>query len=649
MDEAPHPKAFTYEGDISITIKVLKATDMIRMHAHNLTIYVNTVSVTNERSGEKQNITSVEQTKPDDDRQFLDIFLENELEENTYIIKIHFEGMLNSDLAGFYRSGYMENNKQKWMLVTQFEATAARRAFPCFDEPALKATFDVSIARRKGWTVLSNMPQNDQLRKPLPRQKGYTWVHFKQSLKMSSYLVAFAVSQFKSITSPIDARFKVWARPELIHTGKYAAEVAPKVVQCMENRTQHKYDLPKSDHIAVQDFEYGAMENWGLVTYRSGNALESMLLYNEENSTTYSKQATASVIAHELAHQWFGNLVSPKWWSNLWLNEGFATFLANYIGSCVEPKMAFMEQFLTAPLARALRTDALEDSHPLVVPVASPSEIKAIFDGISYSKGGSVIRMMLSILGEENFWKGLRAYIEKMKFSNADQNDLWRGLSTAVPNGLLPNNVEFKDIMDTWALQAGYPVVTVTRDYDKNTVNFTQKRFFSSAPVKKEHNEVYWVPLTKLVQGEPKEHSNNITWLYNETITMASPSSDKWILVNNDKNVSVGYYRVNYDKENWKKLSESINGAQLVNTLSVNNRVQLLMDSFALAKAKELDYELALFMTKYLNYETELTPWNAVLDEFNYIYDRMFGDESFMTMFEASLGISDNHVKCTNI
>ncbi|CAB3366331.1 Hypothetical predicted protein [Cloeon dipterum] len=625
MNDALPPKNFTFDGQVRILVRVDRATNQIRMHANDMTIINESINVTNVASQETVEVTAVNQTEPGvDDRHFLDIFLAEELVlEEEYEIVISFIGILNDEMEGFYRSNYFEDGEEKWMLATQFESTAARRAFPCFDEPAMKATFQLNIARQPIWIVLSNMLVSNETAVSEPGLEEWLWVHFDRSVRMSPYLV--------------------WARPDYIQAGRYANLVAPKVVEFMEEFTGHLYALPKMDEIAIPDFAAGAMENWGLVTYR-----ETALLYDEKISTTSSKQGTASVIAHELAHQWFGNLVSPKWWSNTWLNEGFATFFAAYAGSHVETNMSLYEQFVTDDVDAALRVDALESAHPLVDDtVDSPDAASRIFDTISYSKGGSVIRMMLNFMGEENFKKGINTYLQEMKFGNADQDDLWRWLGTGVPDGLLPESVEFKDIMDTWALQAGYPLITVTRDYEANTTSFSQKRFFST-PNENEHKEVYWVPLTMVVQDQLEEN-DSITWLYNETITINSPAADKWLLVNNDK---FGYYRVNYDKENWKKLSEAINATHLLDELSVINRAQLLMDSLVLAKAKELDYETAFDTTNYLAHEKEFTPWNAALNELSYVKDRMVAEDSTKLLFErymkSRMGHLYEHVKGFN-
>ncbi|XP_059490156.1 uncharacterized protein LOC132205229 [Neocloeon triangulifer] len=636
MEETLPPKNFTFDGQVRIQVTAKEATNMIRMHANDMTVMKETVVVTNDDTGDAVLVNDVTMTEPiADDRHFLDILLGSELEvDGNYTIEISFVGKLNDDLEGFYRSNYFEDGVEKWMLATQFEQTAARRAFPCFDEPALKAVFQLNVARQPTWIVLSNMPTLNETPVNETGLEDWIWVHFEPSVVMSPYLLAFTVARFGSITSPLDSRFKVWARPSYVRAGEYANLVAPKVVTYMEDFTKQIYPLPKMDEIAIPDFSAGAMENWGLITYR-----ETALLFNKDILTTSSQQGTASVVAHELAHQWFGNLVSPKWWSNTWLNEGFATFFAAYSASHVETEWLLDEQFVTGDVNTALSADALETAHPLVDPsVDSPSAASAIFDSISYSKGGSVIRMVLNFMGEDNFKKGIAAYLEDMQYTSADQDDLWRGLEQGVPAGLLPEGVAFKDIMDSWAIQAGYPVVTVTRDYENNTASFVQKRFISP-PTENEHNEVYWVPLTMIAQDQPE--NNDITWLSDAEISLDVPAADKWILVNNQKN---GYYRVNYDKQNWKMLSEAINSTGSLDTLSVLNRAQLIMDSFVLAKAKHLDYESAFDTTNYLTFEKELTPWNAALNELSYLNDRMVADDSSKSLFQRYLSSRMEHL-----
>ncbi|MCL4131802.1 UNVERIFIED_CONTAM: hypothetical protein GTU68_054331 [Idotea baltica] len=312
-------------------------------------------------------------------------------------------------MVGFYRSSYFEDDVEIFLGTTQFEATDARRAFPCFDEPALKATFDITIAREDGMGVISNMPNISST--PIEDQPGWYWESFDTTLPMSTYLVAFIVSDFVSISSNANDHvlFRVWARREAIYQAEYALSIGPDVLTYYEDYFSIPFPLPKQDMAALPDFDAGAMENWGLITYR-----ETALLYDPEQSGAYNRQRVGAVVAHELAHQWFGDLVSPAWWSELWLNEGFATYMEYHGLDALNPTFQMLEQFIANDLQYVFATDSLESSHPINVEVDDPAEIWELFDTISYSKGASIIRMMNYYLTEATFRQGLTNYLNEL-------------------------------------------------------------------------------------------------------------------------------------------------------------------------------------------------------------------------------------------
>lgn len=344
-------------------------------------------------------------------------------------LRISFKGEINSKLAGFYRAVYEDpSGNKKVMAVTQFEATDARRAFPCWDEPDKKAKFTISLQVRNHLTALSNMNENVNVVKhiSLSHEEGWKIVSFATSVTMSTYLVAFVVGEIEFIeafTKNGNIPVRVYAPIGFIHQGHFALDVGVKTLDFFTEYFGESYPLPKMDMIAIPDFASGAMENWGLVTYRM-----TLLLFDDQSSTLKTKQQVAYVVGHELAHQWFGNLVTMQWWSDLWLNEGFATWAGWLAADHIFPKWEIWTEFVVDDLQSGLALDSLRSSHPIEVPVRDPSEISQIFDSISYSKGASVIRMLEAYLGPKVFQKGLQNYIQKHLYSNARTDDLWAAL-----------------------------------------------------------------------------------------------------------------------------------------------------------------------------------------------------------------------------
>ena len=333
---------------------------------------------------------------------------------------IEFTGTLNDRLLGFYRSQYKDKaGKRKYLATTQFEAADARRAFPCWDEPAVKATFDVSLIVDKTLSAISNMPQ-----KTKKKFGTKTLVEFERTPVMSTYLLYLGVGEFEFLETKLrNIKIRVVTTRGKKSNAKLSLELTKKFLGEYEKYFGIKYPLPKLDMLAIPDFAAGAMENWGAITFR-----ETILLYDPKTSSTRTKQYIAEVISHEIAHQWFGNLVTMKWWNDLWLNESFATFMATKIVDRFYPEWDYWDQFLDDAMSTAMSLDALKTSHPIDVKVNHPSEIREIFDSISYDKGGCILRMLEHFVGEKNFQKGLQKYLTKHQYDNAQGSDLWNAI-----------------------------------------------------------------------------------------------------------------------------------------------------------------------------------------------------------------------------
>ncbi|XP_054003259.1 aminopeptidase N isoform X2 [Hylaeus anthracinus] len=614
---------FTFNGEVKILVNVTENTRNVTLHAVNMDIdesFTNIREYTASNDKASRAIGIVEQMN-DTEREFHVIKTSDTLKGGKqYVVHLKFVGYLTDRLEGFYRSSYTVGNQTRWIAATQFQATDARRAFPCFDEPALKARFQISIARPKNMTSISNMPRKGEPM-PVPGLPSYVWDHYDRSVPMSTYLVAFIVSDFEMLKTE-SGNFRVWARSEAIDQANYCLKIGPKILEYYEDYFKIKFPLPKIDNVALPDFSAGAMENWGLITYR-----ETAMLYQDGVSTNSNQQRVATVVAHEFAHQWFGNLVTPSWWTDLWLNEGFASYV-EYIGmNQVEPTWKVLEQFVVHDLQSVLGLDALESSHPISIQVDNPDEISEIFDRISYEKGASIIRMMDHFLTTDVFKQGLTNYLNGKAYQSAEQNDLWDALTKqAHKDKVLDPAVTIKEIMDTWTLQTGFPVVTVTRNYKNGSVTLMQERFLlrnGTMTTTSEAEPLWWVPITYTTESELDFNKTQPSeWMKaTKTITMSNLNLNptQWVIFNV---LETGYYRVNYDRTNWQMIIHQLNKDSF-RDISTINRAQLIDDALNLARAGRLDYATALDVTSYLAHETEYLPWKAAFTAMHYLDDML--------------------------
>ncbi|XP_056307905.1 alanyl (membrane) aminopeptidase b, tandem duplicate 1 [Danio aesculapii] len=601
---------YIFTGESSVVFRCVENTDLILIHSNKLTIKDST-TLKALGGNPAPNIVS---TKMYPTTQYMAIWLDRELTAGeSYELYTEFVGELSDDLGGFYRSEYYDQNGVlKVVATTQMQPTDARKAFPCFDEPAMKAVFNIILLHDPGTVALSNGVVIEEI--PVTVE-GIPLIKttFAPTEIMSTYLLAFIVSEFTFIEQKDeDLQIRIFARKEAIDAkqGEYALEVTGPILRFFEKYYNVSYPLPKSDQIALPDFNAGAMENWGLITYR-----ETALLYDEEMSSNGNKERVVTVIAHELAHQWFGNLVTIRWWNDLWLNEGFASYV-EYLGADdVEKDWNIKDLIVLNDVHRVFAIDALASSHPLSSKeedVQRPEQISEVFDTISYSKGASVLRMLSNFLSETVFTRGLQTYLDHFKFNNTVYTDLWDHLQRAVDETgtELPRSV--KDIMDRWVLQMGFPVVTI------NTVTgqISQEHFLldpETRPEPSEFNYEWFVPIT----WTKNEAIKAPYWLLqkNTQFDDMKTNANEWVLANIN---TTGYYRVNYDEQNWERL---LNALQISReSIPVINRAQLIDDAFNLAKAGIIKTTLALRTTEFLDVETEYMPWQSALNNLDYFY-----------------------------
>ncbi|XP_054751967.2 aminopeptidase N-like isoform X2 [Lytechinus pictus] len=603
-------RRFTFDGRVKIVMECKMDTDVITLHINNITIRSYSLE---SKNGDVVDVTHVDYTP---EYQFVHFHPATMLKEGTgYVLEIEYLGELWDGLAGFYRSSYAEGNETRWLATSQMQPTDARRALPCFDEPDLRAIFYSEIEHRKDMVALSNGIDEGERE---GSNTGWMITTYRATPKMSTYLLAFVVGYFDKTEMYTEngVLFRVWSRPEAVESTRYALDIGANITTYFEKYFDTPFPLSKQDMIAVPDFSAGAMENWGLIIYR-----ETALLYDDKVNSASNKQRVAVVVSHELAHQWFGNLVTPIWWDDLWLNEGFASYV-EYLGvDYVEPDWGMREQFVVVDLQSVFEPDSLGTSHPVRVPVNSPDEINEIFDSISYSKGASIIRMLNNFLGEEVFVDGLSYYLNSHKESNADSDDLWFALKEAdVGKG----NNDVKAIMDTWTKQMGYPVVDLRR-HGATQLNASQEHFLVNpeAGVDDKYGDLgylWYVYLTYTQKTGADFTTPDYMWIEKEPWALVNLSSsmaaDDWYLANIQQ---FGFYRVNYDNENWARLSQQL--VQDHTVLPNENRAQMINDAFSLARVGRVDYPIALNLTLYMDQEMDYIPWEAALGVISYITD----------------------------
>ena len=474
------------------------------------------------------------------------IFLDEKIKGEA-IIHVEFLGTLNDRLLGFYRSKYEVNGVTKHLATTQFEAADARRAFPCWDEPMAKATFEISILADKQFTAISNMPVSSK--KKVDKDKKVLY-QFAKTPAMSTYLVYLGVGEFEHIAGRVaKTQIRVITTEGNKSRGRYSLELGKKLLKSYEDYFGIPYPLPKLDLIAIPDFAAGAMENWGAITFR-----ETILLYDPKTSSTRTKQFIAEVISHEIAHQWFGNLVTMKWWNDLWLNESFATFMATKFVDIFYPEWDMWSQFVDDAMVTAMGIDALKTTHPIDVKVRSPAEIREIFDAISYDKGGCILRMLEHYVGEPNFQKGLKQYLSDFKYGNAEGKDLWNAIGKAA-------DMPVASMVRTWLKQPGFPLVHVMCG-NGNALKISQSRYLlennnnnDTQDNDRDHLDTtsarWHIPLSLESYGNVafnlKKESQQHQLLVKKkstTVRVSNPDNGGGFVVNPGR---TGFYRVMYD------------------------------------------------------------------------------------------------------
>uniref|UniRef100_A0A8C7JHR0 Aminopeptidase n=1 Tax=Oncorhynchus kisutch TaxID=8019 RepID=A0A8C7JHR0_ONCKI len=533
-----------------------------------------------------------------------------------YKVRLEFSANLSDSFHGFYKSSYRTTTGEvRFMASTQFEATSARAAFPCFDEPAFKANFTIQIRRESRHIALSNMPKVKTVELP----GGVLEDHFDTSVRMSTYLVAFIVSDFQSVskTTSHGVKISVYAVPDKINQTDFALNAAVRLLDFYDDYFDIPYPLPKQDLAAIPDFQSGAMENWGLTTYR-----EAGLLFDPNKSSASDKLGITMVIAHELAHQWFGNLVTMQWWNDLWLNEGFAKFMEFVSVNITNPELQVNDFFL-GKCFEAMEVDSLSSSHPVSSQVDTPTQIQEMFDDVSYDKGACILNMLRDFLTPEAFKIGIVRYLRRYSYQNTVNSHLWESLTNVSvtvsvrvccrSGTRVSVRLDVRAIMDTWTLQEGFPLVTV--EVRGRQVRLSQERYLKTDDPSQTHGFLWQVPLTYITSSSNTVHR---FLLKTRTDVLYLPEEVEWVKFNVDMS---GYYMVHYEGEGWRSLTSLL----LTNhrALSSNDRASLINNAFQLVSVGKVGLDTALDLSLYLSKETDIMPVTQGLGELVPLYKLM--------------------------
>ncbi|KAL6259522.1 hypothetical protein P5V15_009439 [Pogonomyrmex californicus] len=620
-------KNFTMIGDVQIQFYSKVPTKHIRFHAHKLSI--ENISVEEYRSTNSSNITNtyINEYVMTDDGDFIDVFfLHLLIARETYILKIKYIIPLREEPRGFFRSAHVDHatNETRWIAVSNFSPDYARRAFPCFDEPWIKTPFRISIGRKFNMRSHSNSMR--KFTEEIHGMPGYVWDHYEKTFRMPTYVVAFMVTDFSSYDIAVNDRpsHTIYSRKEIANDTKYIGNLISKIVRAIQNLTDFYYELDKLDVIVVPKLAYIAMENWGLITFR-----EDFILIKKNDNMFESEKSFISIVAHEVAHQWFGNLVTPKWWDEVWLKEGFASFFGHLALKLLEPAFWDLQANFMIECHRVFDSDASETAHPLHIDMRKLSKLTGIFDLTSYVKGNCMVHMIYHFLGERIFLSSMRHYMRMYHYRNADQEDLWSAFQMGIDGASgLPafSELPMKDVMRTWTYQAGFPVLRVQQNRETGAIELTQDRFYHYG-LNSTSEELWHIPLTWTTENE-QQFDNTLpkAWMIkkrmkiNDTALSWATSNNQWILFNINQ---TALYRVNYNVENWKLLSKSFR------VLPEITKIQVLTDSSAMANAGLLDKKIMWDILKKVETESGETLWTPVLPLLTTIQSHLWDSNLF--------------------
>ncbi|XP_028036107.1 membrane alanyl aminopeptidase-like [Bombyx mandarina] len=609
-----------FDGIVSMDIEVL-ASNIEQIVFHQNVVSIQGVNLVTAR-GDPVGLKFPDPFTIDRHYELLLINLAQPIAAGNYTVTVRYRGQINTNPVdrGFYRGYYYVNNQLRYYATTQFQPFHARKAFPCFDEPQFKSIYIISITRDRSLSpTYSNMPISNTETPSTNRVKET----FFPTPIVSSYLVAFHVSDFveTSLTGTDSRPFGIISRQGVTSQHEYAAKIGLKITDKLDDYFGILYHemgqgtIMKNDHIALPDFPSGAMENWGMVNYR-----EAYLLYDPQHTNLINKIFIATIMAHELAHKWFGNLVTCFWWSNLWLNESFASFYEYFGAHYADPSLELDDQFVVDYVHSALTWDAGTGATPMNwTEVSNNSSISSHFSTTSYAKGASVLRMMEHFLGSRTFRNGLRYYLRDNAYGIGTPADLYAALRRAASEDHVfardfPN-VDVGEILDSWVQNPGSPVINVEFNTNNGVITLTQERFLLTGS----RDQLWRIPIT-WTDATTRNFSNTRPSLImnTRTVNIQGNAGQHWVMLNIAQS---GLYRVNYDDSTWQRIAAFLRtNREAVHKL---NRAQIVNDVLFFIRAGKITTSRAFDVLSFLENERDYYVWAGAITQLEWIRRRL--------------------------
>ena len=588
----PDLESAKFEGDETISVRLLKQTSEITLNAADIDFH--DVTITSAGTTQKAKVTA------EKEKEMVVLSVEKPLAAGPATVHISYAGILNNEMRGLYLG---KDDQGRKYAATQFEATDARRAFPSFDEPDYKATFDITAVADKGQVAISNYKVVSDT--PGPGEKHT--VKFATTAKMSSYLAALVVGNFEYVEGSADGiPIRVYSTPGKKDMGKFALEAAEYIVSYYDKYFGIKYPYGKLDLIGLPDFSAGAMENIGCITFR-----EVILLIDEKQGSVGLKKAIASVTSHEIAHMWFGDLVTMKWWDDVWLNEGFATWMSTKPVAKWRPEWNFDLDDVSG-VGGTLNVDSLASTRPIHQAAETPAQIQELFDGIAYGKAAAVLHMLESYLGEETFRAGINAYVKEHQYGNSTAEDFWSTLART-------SKKPVDKIMPTWVKQPGAPIINVKAQCSGNSTNvsLSQQRYFVDRAKFEASNDQLWqIPLC--LKGSASGNGAKCELMTKKEESFTLPGCSTWVIANAG---ATGYYRTGYQAEAVHALA-----ADAETKLTPGERISLQNDIWASVRVGHEPVGDYLAFAQGLQSDRNRAVLEDVLGRLNYIGQYIVND-----------------------